>query len=342
MPAKISEAKPAEKLLHLFTLLIQQGSRQISLKELAAALECSKQTVLRLIDQMDAARFGRVQSFKRGREVCYAMRTPPHMQINISGEGLRQLALCRNLLRHMLPEKARRLLDGTLRDAAAHAEEGTPPEAVTIGQTYVKGHIDNTLHEEKLETFSRAIESRRVCIVTYRRSLIAQPRTFSFAPMRLIAYLGTFRLLGWEVSDKGRIERVRDHAMTLLLHRCCDVRATPRSSQRLPVPDGAQPIEGLGPFGTMAGPVFPVRVHFAPEAATYVHERQWSVREEKRVHEDGSLTLDFDAQSEEEVVSWVLGFGGQATVLSPASLRDEVRRQGEAIVRNSAGDAAGT
>jgi predicted DNA-binding transcriptional regulator YafY len=333
MPKKLSDATPAMKLMGLFFLLNQRGNRGGTLTELAELLECSKPTILRLVDQMQSSKeFGHLVAEKVGRQMRYWLRTPPQMRMSISPEGLRQMALCRNLLRQTLPESIKRTLDSTLQEAGAHTREDTPQEAVTIGQSYVKGRIDNTSHQEKLAVFMKALETRRICVVTYRKSVSALPRDIHFAPKRLVVYHETFQLVGWEVSEKGR--RRTDHTtpMHLLLHRCVNVRMTHRGSDHLPDAPAAQPEEGIEYFGIMrTDEPFQVKVLFSPKSATYVHEREWSGHDVKTLRDDGSLVLEFAAQSRSEVVSMLLGFGAEARVISPDWLREEMARQGELI-----------
>jgi predicted DNA-binding transcriptional regulator YafY len=328
MPAKHSEAKPAEKLLSLYSLLIFNGGHQFSLSELAERMDCSKQTVLRLIDQMESSEYGKIVRNKMGREAVYTIERPrnlPHMALN--AEGLFQLALCRNLLLHLLPRGMRKQADIALRNAGTYAQEPIATDDVSIGQTYTKGRIDYTAYQHFLKTFIQAMHTHKVCAVTYKRSLKQEARGFEFAPMKLIAYHETFSLLGWEVTDKGKAQAKYENPVSLYLHRFEGVELTHRGAEHLPVPASAQNTEGSGLFGVMQGEEFSVKAHFAPEAATYVQERQWSVRQNSTVHDDGSVTLDFDAQSEAEVVSWLLGFGERVTVLEPGWLREEIGRQ---------------
>ena len=65
MPAKASDKTPGEKLLALYTLLLMQDGRAISLTSLADALHCSKQTILRLLSQLEASGYGKLAEPER-------------------------------------------------------------------------------------------------------------------------------------------------------------------------------------------------------------------------------------------------------------------------------------
>ena len=138
-----SDAKPAEKMLALYTMLLFTG-REASLSELSRELDCSKQAVLRLRDQLEASRFGKLLRSKRGKETLYQIdrpRNPP--KISLNAEGLYQLALCRDFILHLLPDAMRQNVDTALQQASAFLPEDEElPEC--IGQSIVKGRINYT------------------------------------------------------------------------------------------------------------------------------------------------------------------------------------------------------
>jgi predicted DNA-binding transcriptional regulator YafY len=68
-----------------------------------------------------------------------------------------------------------------------------------------------------------------------------------------------------------------------------------------------------------------VKLRFSPHAAPYVLERQWHPTQRVAMRKDGSLELSFTASGEIEIVRWILGWGGDCQVLSPAALRGVVR-----------------
>ncbi|MDR2605140.1 MAG: WYL domain-containing protein [Desulfovibrio sp.] len=328
MPPKQSEAKPAEKLLALYTLLLFNGGRQFSLKELARRPDCSKQAVLRLVDQLETAEYGKIVYAKLGREAFYSIERPRRLpQISLTAEGIYQLALCRNLILHLLPQYLRRQTEKTLRETAAFADEEVSPDNIVTSRAYTKGSIDYSPFQAQLKIFMRALHHRQVCRVVYQKSLCAEPRGFCFAPKRLIAYHETFFLLGWEVTDKGLPRAKYDNPLSLYLHRCREVEIEQRRAEHLPLPDSRQNEDDADLFGIMRGEPFIVRASFSAEAATYVHERRWSRNQTAQVHEDGSVTLEFEAQSEPEVISRLQGFGIRATVEEPAWLRKEIGAQ---------------
>jgi predicted DNA-binding transcriptional regulator YafY len=204
MPTKQSDAKPAEKLLALYTLLLFNGGQNFSLTELARRLSCSKQTVLRLVDQIEASEYGKIISGKQGREAFYCIERPRNLpQVSLTAEEIYQLALCRNLILHLLPKDIRKQTEKTLRAATTFARDEVAPDCIGLSQVYTKGNIDYSPFQEQLKTFMLAMHRQKVCRVVYQKSLCAEPREFHFAPKRLIAYHETYMILGWEVTDRG-------------------------------------------------------------------------------------------------------------------------------------------
>ena len=335
MPKKWnSDAKPAEKLLAVYTTLLLSG-RAISLTELSKQLECSKQTVARLITQLEAAKFGKLLSHKQGRESVYRLERPKNLpKLSLNAEGLQHLALCKDFLLHLLPATMRETITTTLEQASAYLPDGAPhPATGATAESISKGRIDYSAHEDAFRTIVQAIEQQKVCMVDYKQSIHHEAKQFEFAPKRLVAYREAFHIHGWIVSDKGTAQPLFETPTTLALHRLQSVTLTRRNTGHLPDAQDAH----TGNFGVLEGEPFTVRVKFTRSAATYVAERIWSDDQKVVVHKDGSITLTMTARSELEVVAWVLSFGDAAELLSPKWLREELAGQVQRLGARYAG-----
>lgn len=331
MPAKRNDSKPGEKLLTLYTLLMLRGDRAISLGELAETLECSKQTVLRLLDQLEASHYGKLEPPTiQGREHYYRLAKLPPKKLDMGVQELAQLAQCRNMLINILPKRVSDMLgkmagNGSGLPLPAMPDPDGPQNQ--LGLVYQKGYIDYGPFETQYTNLMQGVRQQRVCRVCYRRSPSKTARVFAFAPMRVVVYRENIAFLGWEVPETGRVAPIYDNSLFLYLQRFLSVELTSRKADGLPSPQTAQEGGKPGPFGIIAGDVFQAKVRFAPEAAAYVYDRQWSSEQKCTICDDGSLELDFKVQSDVEAVAWVLGFGHQAEVLEPAWLRDTVREE---------------
>jgi predicted DNA-binding transcriptional regulator YafY len=75
-----------------------------------------------------------------------------------------------------------------------------------------------------------------------------------------------------------------------------------------------------------------VRVRFRPFAAQLVRERVWHHSQKIKELRDGSLELQLQLGSLEEIERWILSWGDQAEVLEPVKLRERLAEIGRKFV----------
>ena len=318
MGEKWSDAKPAEKILKLFSLLLWQPKKW-SLKQLTENLHCSKSSVLRLIDQLEGSHYAKVLKSKEGRESFYELdrdRAAPALKIN--AEGLHQLALCRDFIWHILPEAIRKNLEATLAQASAFVQPDPEDDGFPTGRAQFKGRIDYTPFQGFYQDLIKAIRQGKICSVTYQNSLTNPPQVFDYAPKQLYAYRESIRLSGWMVDEKNKAKHERP--TYLALQRFQDLKITDRSAKRLPEPQ----MQNEGAFGLIEEEPFEAVLKFAPKMALYVKEREWSRDQRLEIHPEGGLTLTLTAQSRPELLKWILSFGREVKVISPDWLCEKV------------------
>ena len=319
MGKKWSDAKPAEKLLGLYTILLV-ATRPHSHTELSEMLCCSKAAMTRLLVQLEGSHFGKVHRSSKGREALYQLEKPRQLPtVCLNAEGLAQLALCRELLTNLLPNTMHKEMEISLRQAVAFLPHGSQDLPDHIGTNLSKGRIDYKPFQATLGIVLQAIRDYRVCEITYKGAALAQEKTFDFAPRLMIAFRESLLVQGFIVNAKGSALPLYEKPTTLALHRIKACTATRREAC---VPDIPEPDNTA--FGIMEGEPFTAEVRFAAAAAAYVAERQWSAQQSIEHLEDGSLTLHVQGQSVPEFLSWVLSFGKTAEVLSPVWLRNKV------------------
>lgn len=324
MPPKISDKTPGEKLLALYTLLMLQGERLISLAGIANSLGCSKQTVLRLLTQLEASGYGKLeQPVRKGKEYFYRLTKTDERILDLGPGELRQLALCRNLLMRLLPDQSRESV-GIFCDSES---AGLSP----VGIMY-KGYIDYSPFEAQYSNLLKAIQKRLICKISYQKSIFTSPRDIWFAPVRLISYHETLSVVGWEVTQKGKVRRLYSNWLWLYLHRCKSAKLTTRSSVELP--DIDLMTEDKAEFGVMNGEIFTVVLLFNENTANYIHDRQWSSDQQITITDDRHLLLKMEVRSKPEIISWLLGFGPDVRVLEPSWLKEEILRKSSEVINN--------
>jgi predicted DNA-binding transcriptional regulator YafY len=72
---------------------------------------------------------------------------------------------------------------------------------------------------------------------------------------------------------------------------------------------------------------YDVEIRFSPDAADLVTETTWHRTQKTERHKDGSVTLRFVVDGLNEILYWVLGWSGRATVVRPSELRELVVEQ---------------
>jgi len=323
MPKKIdSDATAGQKLLILHSLLVF-GNREYSLTELAEKLRCSKQTVLRLLAQLESRpERGLIKETRRGRDYYRMQRPARRPQMALSPEGLAQLALCRDFVLNLLPDEMRSSLDEALQKAGTLLPEGEGANAFLAPQaaTLARGAIDYTPYQSILKQLLAAIRRKSVLVLCYR-NLQGKENAYDYAPVRLLRFHDTLYVQGWRVTDKGLVVLMYDDPMTLAVHRLIEAIPTRRFFTSLNLPS----LPEDDSFGFAVEKPFAASVRFSPGAAsTYVRERIWSPDQRMETDEAGWLVLHFTARNMDELWSWILSFGQQAEALAPEELRKYV------------------
>ena len=106
------------------------------------------------------------------------------------------------------------------------------------------------------------------------------------------------------------------------------IRAVAQTRHRFEPPRDFRPDEYLDKaWGILQGDLVTVRVLFAASLARYIEERLWHPSQKLRTLPDRRVELTLRVADTLEVRRWILGFGTQAEVVEPASLREALRRE---------------
>jgi predicted DNA-binding transcriptional regulator YafY len=80
-------------------------------------------------------------------------------------------------------------------------------------------------------------------------------------------------------------------------------------------------------WGIIKGEIVPVKVIFSRSVARYIRDRIWHPTQRLLDLADGRLELTLRVADTLEVRRWILGYGSDAEVVQPASLRDALQQQ---------------
>ena len=319
-PKRNLDTTASQKATRLYSKLLFSG-RKLYLNELADEFDCSKPTIMRLVDAIESSGAAQIERGLDGGRRWYQLRhLPGTPRVGLTGSEVEKLALCRDLLERLLPAGIERVIaEGIEKISALMASPKGRAEATAAkaGRTEW-GRIDTALSQAHMECLLAAMRAHTVCAVTYRepeyRHADREPRNYAFVPVRFSAENEVLNAEGWLVTDGIKPGVV--HPLTLALHRIVTCDPTPRILA--PCPDLP---EHEGAFGLVGYKGFPVRVAFCEEFSGYVRERFWSKGQEIIDLPDGGVELRFHASDENELMGWVLSFGNGAELIEPVEIR---------------------
>lgn len=324
MPEKLDINRSyGQKLISLFAKLLFSGE-SYSLSELAGTFGCSKQTILRLIDDIRKSYGVEVEESMQGNRKYYRIRKPGSRPpaVNMTEMELNLLYLCRAfaecLLGQPLFEEAARALDKS--KALLPAERSL---ASGHFASFRPGSIDYTPHHEAIRSLIEAMEKKTICRVSYRSIMAETSKTFYLKPLKLFSHRDTIYLHARLAREPGRRYRKPDFDPLLAVHRFERVEITDRLFE-FPQDYNFDEVFNRD-FGIMKEETFQVEVEFCRYAARYIAERIWSPDQQIIQLGDGKIKLSFSASSELEVIAWLLSFGAEARVLEPEWLVERMR-----------------
>ena len=82
-------------------------------------------------------------------------------------------------------------------------------------------------------------------------------------------------------------------------------------------------------IGIWNNDVEPIKIEllFSKEINTYILERTWHKDQDCKQNDDGSVYLSFTSNQTQELKYWIMSFGSAVKVLSPETLREDIKRE---------------
>lgn len=286
-----------DRLIGILSVLLQQ--EKVTAPELAERFEVSRRTINRDIEDLCKAGIpiATVQGvgggirIMDGYKVDGTLLTSKDLQMILA--GLRSLdSVSGNQYYSRLMEK--------LKPGASGFVSGRDSILIDLSSW------DKDTLAPKIEIIQTAIAKKEKLSFTYYAPGGTSERVIE-------PYFLVFRWSSWYVW--GWCEKREDFRL-FKLHRMVQVRALADrfTGREVPLPDLS--VERIFPGGIH------VKALFAPEV-------KWRLVEEFGVHcfeeqEDGKLLFCADYTDRENLISWILTFGGKAELVEPVELRDEL------------------
>lgn len=86
-------------------------------------------------------------------------------------------------------------------------------------------------------------------------------------------------------------------------------------------------------FNVIWGEPQEMKIRFSPWQAPYIRERTWHPSQKIETEPTGSIILTLNVGDLWEVRRWLVGFGLEASVLSPIELAEEVGVEAETLAK---------
>lgn len=326
MPKKWNDHRSyGQKLIILFAKLLFT-KESYSLTELSGMLECSKQCVLRLVEDIRLAYGVEIEeNFQGNRKYFQMVRQGASMPaLPLTETELTALQMCKTFAEHLLGDayfnEAGRALEKSLPRAA---RPGTLPSRHFAA--FRTGTIDYSPHQENIRILIEAMNTLKICRVTYQAVMQKKPKTYHIMPLKIFSYRDTMYLHARMAREPVKVYREPDFDPLLAIHRLKKVEITDRSFEY--PPDYQFEAVFDQNFGFMKDEYFEVEAVFTGWAAEHVAERTWSADQKITRIGDDKIHLKFSASSSEELMAWLLSFGENAQVMAPDWLVDEIRNK---------------
>ena len=292
------------------------AGRPITAEELAERFEVSKRTVYRDLEALGELGIPLQSIPGRGYALMPGYDLPPAM---FTAEEASTLALAGGLFRHFVAHERRRALetalhkiDAVLPEATRAAVEETRRRVVVSSWPHRAAPLDGELPR----LIQRAMAERRVLRFRYHsRSGGTGESEETVEPHALVFYAGDWHVVGHSRRHDARRQ-----------FRLSRIEAPEMTDERYELPDDAAAqadrfwaaMDEPGRTGSCVA-----RVRFTWEAARWARERRHYAWERDAETPEG-LEVGLRCDRWEEVLPWLLGWGGEVEVLGPPELRERL------------------
>ncbi|MGD9054859.1 MAG: transcriptional regulator [Desulfobacterales bacterium] len=174
-----------------------------------------------------------------------------------------------------------------------------------------------------IDRISQALVDRQMVEIDYYTMSRKKRTRRKVAPYKIWLFDGAFYLVG----NCGLREDIRIFA----LDRIKSLRLTDETFE---IPEDFKVEDFMQiSFGVFHGKPQNVKIRFAPEVAGYIREKTWHATQKIKSQNDGSVIFEARVAGTDEIKYWLMSWGSNAEVLSPATLRNEMISEARKMLR---------
>ncbi len=175
------------------------------------------------------------------------------------------------------------------------------------------------------ETLAKATADRKQLELTYRKPGQQQTECRVVDPYHFANINGEWYLFAFD--------HLRNDIRTFVPARIKAIRETGKTFQREEKFSVEERLRGS--FGVHSDQgEFDVVIRFNEKVADYIREKKWHDSQQLKELKGGAVELRMKLSSLPEVERWVLGWGGNATIVNPPQLAEMVRDAAQKILQN--------
>jgi predicted DNA-binding transcriptional regulator YafY len=305
-----------------------QGHARWDVKSLAVEEECSERTIFRILDVLKFA--GVLVDYDKDHR-CYALRPDYRFPVlNLTEDELLGQAAATAITQAPGLQVGKGARPTTEKLAAVSQEDVAQllTEAEQVVTVLDLKLSDHSRHLETIRTIQWALVQKKQLTGLYKSPYEERPVRLNLHPYRLALIKASWYLIARSTKDEQpRTYRVPRFKMLRFVDRPAVV----------PADFDIKAYFGNAWSVFRGETTYDVEILFTPEAADLVTETRWHPTQKVGRHQDGSVTLKFRVDGLNELVRWVLGWSGKATVIQPDELRELVVKQLQAALSMNGG-----
>ena len=303
-----------------------------TIKELAAEVGVNDRTIRRDLDTLREAGFPleeRISDF--GRKHWKLVEGGAQVPIHFDWPEAVALYLGRRLLDPLAGTNFWQSAQSAFAKILAMLGEAALLQLDKVSKSFLQtmpGVSDYGSKADLIDRLMLAVEDHRIAFVAYQSERATEPVSLEMYPYGVVYHKGSLYLVAFS----------REHNMIrhFKLDRVTGVDV--QSLQFTPDPEFSLQTHLANSFGVFHGEAHlakpqKIRIRFSSEAARYVQEKTWHPSQKLTKEKDGSVVLEVHLDTTQEIKSWALSFGPRATVIEPQSLREEIIRDIEDVLR---------
>jgi proteasome accessory factor B len=305
---------PAARLLAARDLLAT--AHGATLAEIGERLACGRHTAMRAVKALEAMGEA-ITEEREERHLRYRIAGGTKKDTPFSTMHVLALAVARQLVEFLEGTMLKDAFDEVVEQLARSLGPKSFTELASLSRKVL------VVQDAPWEPVDRAdvVDALVTALVKEERVTLRTPkagggeRVFSFEPYTLVVMKKGLYAAGHSHHHQGvrlfGLDKVTD--------------ADWEKGARFEPPAAWDPRERYGSvFDLFDGPATRVVIAFTAKVARYVVRRTWHDTQRIEEHADGRVVLTMRVRGTTGITSWLLGFGDQAEVLEPASLRDEL------------------